>query len=135
MPASFFDTNVLVYLASADTAKADRAETLIAKGGAISVQVLNELANVARRKMRMSWAETHTLLTLTRGLLTVHSLTLEIHKAGLMLAERYGLSLYDAMIVSSALDADCDILWSQDIQHGMALDEGIRIVDPFGVMG
>lgn len=45
--ASFFDTNVLVYLASGDAAKADRAEAAVAAGGAISVQVLNELANVA----------------------------------------------------------------------------------------
>ena len=51
MPGSFFDTNVLVYLASGDVAKADRAEATLAKGGSISVQVLNELANVARRKM------------------------------------------------------------------------------------
>ena len=57
MPVSFFDTNVLVYLASNDAAKADRAEATLAKGGAISVQVLNELANVARRKMQMSWDE------------------------------------------------------------------------------
>jgi predicted nucleic acid-binding protein len=133
MPGSFFDTNILVYLASADTAKADRAETLISKGGSISVQVLNELTNVARRKMRMSWAETHTLLTLTRGLLAVRSLTLGIHETALTLAERYGFSLHDAMIVSSALDAGCDILWSEDMQNGMALDEGVRIVDPFRV--
>ena len=53
MPASFFDTNVLLYIASADTAKADRAEAAIAAGGAISVQALNELTNVARRKMQM----------------------------------------------------------------------------------
>jgi predicted nucleic acid-binding protein len=62
MPVSFFDTNVLAYLASADAAKADRAEATIATGGAISVQVLNELANVARRRMKMPWSETHALL-------------------------------------------------------------------------
>ena len=62
MPGSFFDTNVLLYVASGDPAKADRAEKLIGDGGTISVQVLNEIANVARRKMGMSWTETHTLL-------------------------------------------------------------------------
>ena len=55
MPGRFFDTNVLLYLASGDGAKADRAEAVVAEGGAISVQVLNEAANVARRKMRLSW--------------------------------------------------------------------------------
>ena len=133
MPASFFDTNVLVYIASGDAAKADRAEAAIAAGGTISVQVLNELANVSRRKMQLSWADTHALLTLMRGLLTVHPLTLEIHETGLELAERYGFSTYDAMIAASALHAGCDNLWSEDMQHDMALDEGLRIVNPFRV--
>ncbi|MER9595774.1 MULTISPECIES: PIN domain-containing protein [unclassified Mesorhizobium] len=133
MPASFFDTNVLVYIASSDIAKADRAEAVIAAGGAISVQVLNELANVARRKMQMSWAETNALLTMLRGLLTTYPLTIETHETGLRLAERYGLSTYDAMIVSAAIHAGCDTLWSEDMQHGMALDEGLRIINPFRI--
>ena len=129
--AAFLDTNVLVYVASGDAAKADRAEAILADGGAISVQVLNELANVARRKMRMSWADTHALLDMLRGLLTVHPVALETHEAGLRLAERYGFAIHDAMIVASALDAGCDKLWSQDMQHGMTLDEGLQIVNPF----
>jgi predicted nucleic acid-binding protein len=135
MPVSFFDTNVLVYIASDDAAKADRAEEAIAAGGAISVQVLNELTNVARRKMRLSWAETHAFLNLLRGLLTIHPLTVETHETGLGLAERYGLSTYDAMIAASALHAGCDTLWSEDMQHGVALDEGLRIVNPFRAAG
>jgi predicted nucleic acid-binding protein len=83
MPVSFFDTNVLATLASEEAAKADRAEATIAAGGAISVQVLYELANVARRKMKLSWSETHALLDTLRGSLTVHPLTVEIHETGL----------------------------------------------------
>ncbi|HZZ61866.1 MAG TPA: PIN domain-containing protein [Roseiarcus sp.] len=132
MPASrFFDTNILVYIASRNAAKAARAEGAIAAGGAVNVQVLNELANVARRKMRMSWAETRAFLDMLRGLLTVHPLTVESHETGLRLAERYGFSTYDAMIVASALHAGCDTLWSEDMQHGLALEEGLRIVNPF----
>jgi predicted nucleic acid-binding protein len=131
MPVSFFDTNVLVYLTSGDATKADRAEAILAKGGAISVQVLNELANVARRKMQMSWDDTHAFLNMLRGLLTVYPLSVETHETGLRLAERYGLSTYDAMIAASALDAGCDTLWSEDMQHGMALEDGLRIINPF----
>lgn len=131
MPVNFFDTNVLVYIASGDSAKADRAEAVIAAGGVISVQVLNELANVARRKMQMSWDETHAYLDMLRDLLTVHPLTVETHETGLRLAERHGLSIYDAMIAAAALRAGCDTLWSEDMQHGMVLDEGLRIVNPF----
>ena len=135
MPASFFDTNVLVYLASGDAAKADRAEATIAAGGAISVQVLNELANVARRNMQMSWTDTHAFLDMLRSLLTVHPLTLETHETGLALAERYGLSTYDAMIAASAILGGCDTLWSEDMQHGMTFKDGLRIVNPFRDVG
>jgi predicted nucleic acid-binding protein len=131
MPANFFDTNVLVYLASGDPTKADRAEKLIGTGGEISVQVLNELANVARRKMQMSWTETRAFLNMIRDVLTVHSLTFETHEAGLRLAEKYRLSIYDAMIVASALRAGCETLWSEDMKHGMAIDGVLRIRNPF----
>jgi predicted nucleic acid-binding protein len=135
MPGSFFDTNVLIYIASGDAAKADRTEAIIGGGGAISVQVLNELANVARRKMRMSWEDTHAFLSLLRGLLDAHSITVETHETGLALAERYNLAIHDAMIVASALAADCDTLWSEDMQHGMVLDGRLRVVNPFRATG
>jgi predicted nucleic acid-binding protein len=132
MPGSFFDTNVLIYLASADAAKADRAESLLAaRGGTISVQVLNELTHVSRRKMRLSWDETQTFLTTIRDLVSVRPLSLEIHDAGLGLARRYGFSVYDAMIVASARDANCETLWSEDMQDGMMIDGDLRIVNPF----
>jgi predicted nucleic acid-binding protein len=137
MPGSFFDTNVLVYLASGDRAKADRAETLIANGGGtISVQVLNELANVARRKMRLSWTETRAFLSTIRALvLPVQPLTLDVHETGLDLAERHGLSIFDAMIAASALHADCDTLWSENMQDGMTLENRLHIVNPFRAAG
>ena len=104
---------------------------LIATG--LRVQVLNELTNVARRKMRLSWSETRALLSTLRDLLTVRSITVETHAVGLALAERYDFSTYDAMIVASAIEAGCDTLWSEDMQDGMALEEGVRIVNPFRV--
>ncbi|HEX7390796.1 MAG TPA: PIN domain-containing protein [Acidiphilium sp.] len=131
MPGSFLDTNVLLYLASDDAAKAGRAEAIVAAGGAISVQVINEVANVARRKMRMDWGETGIFLNTLRELLTVHPVTVEIHETGIALARRYGFSIYDAMIVAAALLAGCDTLWSEDMQHGMVLSEGLRIANPF----
>lgn len=131
MPGRFFDTNVLLYLASDDAAKADRAEALIAEGGTIGVQVLNEIANVARRKMGMPWAETRAFLAAVRGLLAVEPMTVEIHETGLALAERHNLSLYDATIAAAALHADCNTLFSEDMQHGLVLDGRLRVVDPF----
>lgn len=50
--------------------------------------------------------------------------TIETHEAGLRLAERYNLSTHEAMIAAAALHADCNTLWSEGTQHGMALGEG-----------
>jgi predicted nucleic acid-binding protein len=131
MPGSFFDSNVLLYIASGDAAKADRAEELIGAGGMISVQILNEIANVARRKMGMSWTETRAFLSMIRAPLQVQPLTIDIHETGLALAERYGLSTCDAMIAASALHAECDTFWSEDMQNGIVLDGRLRIANPF----
>jgi predicted nucleic acid-binding protein len=132
MPGDFFDTNVLIYVASGQAPKADRAERLLRDGGMISVQVLNEIANVARRKMRLSWPETRAFLSLVRGLLAIEPITLKTHETGLALAERYRLSVYDAMIAASALLAGCDRLWSEDMHDGLVIEGRLRIVDPFG---
>ena len=131
MPGSFLDSNVILYLASGQQAKADRAEELVASGGTISVQVLNEIANVARRKMGMSWVETRDFLSMVRSLLKVEPVTIEIHDAGTRLAEVYRLSVYDAMIASAALLAECDTLFSEDLQDGLLINGRLRVVNPF----
>ena len=135
MPGNFLDTNILVYLASGETAKADRAEQLARAGGIISVQVLNELANVARRKLRLTWNETNEFLGLLRGLLTVVPLTTGIHDRGLALAQTHQLSIYDAMIIAAALQADCDVLWSEDMHSGMVIEKRLHLRNPFSTPG
>ncbi len=127
---SFIDTNVLLYIASGDPEKAAKAEAIVASGGMISMQVLNELTHVARRKMQMSWTETHEFLDMLRSLLRVHPLSIETHERGLVLAERYGLSIYDAMIVGAAAQAGCDTLWSEDIYDSLLIEDRLRIRKP-----
>jgi len=132
-PKAFLDTNVILYAASMDASKAARAEALIEAGGLISVQVLNEIANVARRKMALAWPEVHALLNSVRGLLEVAPPTVETHREGLALSERYGLSVYDAMIVAAALEGDCETLWSEDMQDGLVVNNRLIIRDPFRI--
>ena len=115
------DSDVLLYLLSNDTKKAN---------GVISVQVLNEIANVALRKIGMSWAETNQFLALIRSLCVIESLTVETHDRGRDVAERYGLSVYDSMIVAAALLAGCTVLYSEDMQHGLVVDKQLRVANP-----
>jgi predicted nucleic acid-binding protein len=127
----FLDTNVLLYLLSGDPPKADRAEALLARRGIVSVQVLNELANVAIRKLGLTWRELGDLIAAVRASCEVQPLTEEVHDQARELAERYRLSFYDASIVSSALDAGCKVLYSEDLQHGFKVDRTLTIRNPF----
>jgi len=129
----FLDTNVVLYLLSADTVKADRAEELLAIGGLISVQVLNEFAAVASRKLKMSWSEIRDVLAQVRAVCPVEPMSIETHERALQVAERYGLAIYDALIVAAALLAGCTTLYSEDLQHGQVIERQLTIRDPFAV--
>lgn len=128
---AFFDTNVVLYLLSADTEKADRAEKLLAEGGQISVQVLNELVAVARRKLGMPWREVRDVTTQLRAVCGVAPLTIDVHERGMRVAERLGLSIYDGTIAASALLAGCRILYSEDFQDGRLIDGQLTVRNPF----
>ena len=132
MPAAeiFLDTNVLLYLLSANPAKADRAEALLSRRGVISVQVLNEFASVATRKLSMSVAEVREALSTVRTFCDVVPLSIETHDLALDLVERYPLSIFDALIISAATLAKCRTLYSEDMQHGQKID-GLTIRNPF----
>ncbi|MDW7710739.1 MAG: PIN domain-containing protein [Deferrisomatales bacterium] len=131
MGRAFFDTNVLLYLLSEDGPKADRAEAVMGGGGVISVQVLNEFASVATRKLRMTYPEVRDVLAPLRELCAVEPVTSQIHDLGLTVAERFGFSLYDALIIASALFAGCNTLYSEDFQDGQRIDDRLVIRNPF----
>ena len=129
--APFADTNVLLYLVGADEAKAERAEQLLAGRIVISVQVLNEFASVARRKQRLGWDTIDAVLSGIRHFADVRPLTVQDHERALQLASRHQLSVYDALIVASALNAGCELLWSEDMQHGQRFAGLLTVRNPF----
>jgi len=128
---SFFDTSVLLYLLSDDTVRADRIETLLAARGTISVQVLNEFAVVALRKLKIPLNEVREILDTIRAVCTVEPLTVETHDRGLAVFERYKFSLYDSMLVAAALISGAKILYSEDLRHGQVIDNQLRVTNPF----
>jgi predicted nucleic acid-binding protein len=128
---TFFDTNVLLYLLSADTTKADRVEQLLGERGTISVQVLNEFAAVAVRKLKMPLIDVREILGTIRAVCSVEPVTVATHDRGLAIFERYGFSLYDSVLVASALIAAASALYSEDLQHGQVIDGQLRVVNPF----
>jgi predicted nucleic acid-binding protein len=126
----FFDTNILVY-AQEKGGKGDRSRALLAGGGKLSIQVLNEFAAVSRRKQQRDWPEIAEAIA---DMLTVVdpplALTLDLHNAARALASDHGLSFYDALIVAAAIEAGCDTLFSEDLQNGRSFGR-LTVVNPF----
>ncbi len=133
MPArDFFDTNVLIYAVAKNDPRAAKAEALLASGGMISVQSLNEFVSVARRKLGMSWKETRESVDLICILCPDPApILLETHRHAVVIAEKYGYSIYDALIAAAALEAGCKTLYSEDLQDGQIINRQLTIRNPF----
>jgi len=135
MPAKnkdFFDTNILIYALAKNDSRASQAEALLAMGGIISVQSLNEFASVARRKLGMSWKEVRKFVELICVLCPDPvSISISTHQAALAIAEKYGYSIYDGLIVSAALQSRCATLYSEDLHDGQIINRQLTIRNPF----
>lgn len=130
MSQPFIDSNIVLYLLSGDAIKADRAEALLEAGGVISVQVLNEVASVCQRKLKMSWEEIEMLLMAIKSACNILPLTVASHEKAVEVARRFQLSIYDANIVASATLSGAGVLLSEDMQNGMNI-ESLTIQNPF----
>jgi predicted nucleic acid-binding protein len=107
------------------------AETLLASGGVLSVQVLNEFVAVARRQLHKSWEEVRRALDIVCVLCPEPvPLTIDTHERALQVAERYGYSIFDALVIAAALEAGATTLYSEDMQDRQTID-GLTIRNPF----
>jgi predicted nucleic acid-binding protein len=129
--SAFLDSNILLYAISSDARKAAIAGELIATGAIVSVQVLNEFANVASRKHNHPWPSIAEELRVLRNVLDVMPLTVEVHERGLELAQRYRSAWFDSLLLAAALQAGCTTFWSEDMQHGQVIEHTLTIRNPF----
>jgi predicted nucleic acid-binding protein len=127
----FFDTNTLLYLLSSDTKKADWVSKNLQQSNVISIQVLNEFTSASIRKIKISNSELDEFLDLFTSTFNVKSLDIDTFETGLMVSRRYGYQHYDSMIIAAALQAGCEKLYSEDMQHRQIIDKKLQIVNPF----
>ena len=126
----FFDTNILVY-AFSSAPRSGKAQAIMSTGGLISVQVVNEFSNVLRKKLKQDWHLIEAATEVLRNRFPrVLPLTIETTLSATRLARDHSLGFYDALIVASALEAECDMLFSEDIQHGRKFGK-LTIDNPF----
>jgi predicted nucleic acid-binding protein len=128
---AFLDTNILVYAFSRDP-RAERARALLDVGGTVGVQCLNEFANVALNKLGMNWNEVDAALEEIRILCDIGApVELDLHQSGLAIARRYGLNIFDSLVVAACLRSGCETLWSEDLQDGLVVEEALIVRNPF----
>ena len=127
----FFDSNVVLYLLSDNQTKANRCEEIVEQGGVISVQVLNECVNVMLKKLKMARPEVDEFLAVIKSISDIVPQSIEVHEGALELLDRYQLSWYDALIVSAAIESDCETLWSEDLNNGLVVNKTLTIRNPF----
>ena len=131
---AFFDTNVLVYAhTDIDIKKRQAAQDLISgkKYTVISTQVLQEISNTLFRKFKHSWPDVSSVIQQLIAYNRIHSNTAETIARAIDIAARYGFSFYDSLIVASALETGCSILYSEDMQHEQKIDNILTILNPF----
>jgi predicted nucleic acid-binding protein len=129
----FLDTNVLLYAYSVtEPAKQLAAVSVMREPESyISTQVLAEFANICRRKYAYDWPAVENLLTELMVNFSIHTNTPQTILRATQVAQRYGFSWFDSLIVAAALECGCQTLYTEDLQHGQLLDGGLRVLNPF----
>ena len=126
----FVDSNVLLYTIANDETKALRAYDIIDQGPFISVQVLNEFTNVARKKYKLNWNDVRDGLEHVKDCCEVLPLTFGVHLKAVEIAERNLINIYDANILAAAELAGCEVLYTEDMNDGQRIGR-VTIRNPF----
>ena len=127
----FLDSNVCIYAFDTDGKKKEKALDLIVSNQAtISTQVLMETANVAGKKLKFNQEEIELSIDYITTFCLLHLIELPTIKLAFQIKQKYQYTLYDALIVASALESNCNILYTEDMQHGHFIDQ-MKIINPF----
>jgi len=128
---AFLDTNVLVYAFSLNDPRKPVAERLIIRGGVVGVQTLNEFVSVERNKLKVPWSLILDWLKIIEKLCPPPvPLTMAAHTRGLQIAQSTGYHIYDSLMLATAIEGQCTLFYSEDLQDGQVVD-ALRLRNPF----
>jgi predicted nucleic acid-binding protein len=125
------DTNIAIYAFTKDH-KRQTAMELLSAGPKISVQLLNEFASVGLRKRKLDWLELEESLDIiTRLASSMRAVGYDVHDLARVIAQRYNIGFYDSLFVAAAKLDHCEILYSEDMHHGLVVEDKLTIINPF----
>lgn len=129
----FIDTNILVYCYSNDEPEKKEAALNLANSSnaVLSTQVLTEFSNTLKKRFGLSWEEISLVIKETTKNFVIHLNLPDTILQACQIASRYGFSFYDSLIISSALEEKCNLIYAEDMHNGMVINETLTIVNPF----
>ncbi len=129
----FLDTNLLIYAHTNVAVQKQQTiqQIIINENTVISTQVFKEAANVLYKKFRFGWNDIQQVLREMQQNNVVHINTVTTIQQACQIANRYGFSFYDSLIVAAALEAGCQVLYSEDLQHGQVIEKVLTVRNPF----
>ncbi|MEQ8168825.1 MAG: PIN domain-containing protein [Candidatus Eremiobacterota bacterium] len=127
----FLDSNILLYAIGNDNYKKSLSIELIKKTPVITVQVLNEISNIMIRKLKLSYQDIHRIIDFIIRKCIIKSIDIITIRKALDISEKYKYSYYDSLIISSALENNCNILYTEDMHHGQNIENILKIINPF----
>ncbi len=127
----FLDSNIIIYAFGGDTRKKETAKSLLRSRPIISTQVINETVNVCFRKLKLPANEIFHLLNLLKSKCDIRQIDLGTIELAISVAEKYGYSYFDSLIIASSFEYNCPILYTEDMQHNQIIENRLRLINPF----
>ena len=126
------DSNILIYNHSLDCGdKRLIARSFFKEKPIISSQVIAEYLNVMRRNFKIEKQELISLCSLWLEKCSVQPVVFSTIKLAQYLVKRYDFQIFDGIIVAAALEANCNVIYSEDMQHGQIIENSLKIINPF----
>lgn len=131
----FLDTNIIIYSYSEDEIKKQSIALKILENFeeniVISKQVINEFTNVLFKKFKLSADEIENVLLELDSVIPIVDFDIKTQIKAIRLKDKYNLQFYDALIVATALESGCTIIYSEDMHHNLLIDNKLKILNPF----
>jgi predicted nucleic acid-binding protein len=125
------DTNVLIYLEGDDASKRKIAEVLLSFDPVIPSQVITEFINVIRRLRKIPKSQLIAEAAQLFRHCPITPLRLSTLDLAKVLIDKYDFQLFDGIVIASALEANCEIIYSEDMQHNQVIENKLKIINPF----
>ncbi len=135
MTKIFLDTNLLIYLYSEDEPEKRRTvlNLIIENEAIISTQVVNELSNVLYKKFKLNSDKVLEVIEEIQRNVYISDVNMETIKYAHFIKNKYKYSYFDSLMISSALENKCDILFTEDMQNNQLIENVLKLKNPFKI--